>query len=196
MRVKFRWMLIPALGVGLAFGTAWGLDPAGPATHLDPGRGPGTRLMRMMDDPGMAEQLGLSEEQASRLQALALDAAKADVRTRSELMLKRLELEELLRADEPDRAAVEQKLGELSDAQHARMKQRINHRLAVQALLTPEQRAKMRKLRRLRRRHRRGFRRQRWEGRPPMREPRGQGLGFGPGSGSGPDFAPESPPHP
>lgn len=207
MRVKVNWMLIPALGLALAFGTAWAFSQSeelgGPEPGLYPGGGAGMGLGMMgeLEEPGLREELGLTDEQVSSLRTLAFDGAKSGLRTRSELMLKRLELEELLQAEEPDSAAIDQKLRELADARYTHMKQRIEHRLAVRRLLTPEQRQKLRKMRLRRRHRRREFLRRHREGRPPLRRgPHREGFGRGPGFGRDfgpgfdPDFAPVPPP--
>lgn len=185
MRRKAEWFLISALGVVLVAGTAWSLgvpedtdEQGGPPPAGFRGREP---TPGMMPDWGLEEQLGLSDEQVSKLRALGRDAAKAGIRTRSELAIQRMELEELLEADEPDRAAIDRKLRQLSEVRDALQRVRIEHRLAFRQVLTPEQRTKARTL--LRQRLHKRF-----QERGPMRHhgPRGRsGFGAGPGFGPG-----------
>lgn len=192
MKHKMYWILVAGLGVILTLGTAQAFafeDEQGAPGEPPVGHGYG--MMGMRDDPGLREELGLTEEQVKQLRALRLDAAKNGIRARSELQFKRLELEELLEADEPDRAAIDKKLRELSDARYAWMKQRVDHRLALRGVLTPEQRNKWQSLRR---RHLR----QRWHQRRRLHRPGGEGMGpgFGPGRGFGPGFGQQVAPPP
>ncbi len=189
MKPKAMWILAVVLGATLLAGTAWSQG-----FGRDGERGPGWRGrhgggMRTLDNPALQEQLGLTEEQIEQLRALRSDAAKSGIRTRAELRIRRLELRELLQAEEPDRALIEKKVREISDARTAAQMQRIDHRLAFRSVLTPEQRAKMRNLRRQFRQQRggRGF------GSGPRRfGPRRRGSG--PGRGMEPAPEPAEPP--
>lgn len=180
MSKKMKWVLVGALGLVLAVGTAWSYKQA--EDQGDPGPGPmraqGPEAMPMLDDPSLREQLGLTEEQVSKLRGLGFEAAKAGLRARSEMMLKRLELEELLQGDEPDRAALDKKIRELADTQYALLKNQTDHRLAFRQVLTPEQRTKARTL------LRQHMRQRMMERGGMMRGP--QGRGFRPGRGAGP----------
>ncbi len=71
---------------------------------------------------------------------------KAQIRNRAELEVKRLELAELLEADKPDRTPIDKKLRDISEAQFAFEKSRIDHHLAVQGALTREQREKLKQM--------------------------------------------------
>ena len=119
----------------------------------------------MLDIARLREQLGLTDDQVKQLHALRIEGAKNAIRSRADVEVKRLELRELLQADEPDRAAIDQKLRELSDARYTAQKQRIDQRLAMRDILTPEQRSKLKELRGK-------FRR----GGEPMRRPGGPGM--------------------
>jgi len=93
---------------------------------------------------GLAEELGLTEEQQTQLRALHFESAKSGLQTRTNLALRRLELEELLQQDEPNAAELDKRIRALTDAQGAATRQRIEHRMAFRRVLTPEQRAKLR----------------------------------------------------
>ncbi len=97
-------------------------------------------------DPAMREELGLTEEQQSKLRSLGFDAAKSGLRSRTDLAIRRMELEELLQQDTPDKVELDKRIKALTDAQTARTRQRIEHRLAFRNVLTPEQRTKLRGL--------------------------------------------------
>ena len=189
MKPKAMWIFAVVLGATLLAGTAWSQG-----FGRDGERGPGWKgrhggEMRMLGNPEMREHLGLTEEQTEQLRALRSDAAKSGIRTRAELTIKQMELRELLQAEEPDRALIEKKVRELSDARYAAQMQRIDQRLAFRSVLTPDQREKMRNLRRQFRQRRggRGF------GSGPRRfGPRQRGSG--PGRGMEPAPEPEEPP--
>lgn len=198
MRHKARWMVVPALGLALVLGAAWSFGFTGPQGEPPPPpmEDPQAGMMGMPEGPGVEGQLGLTEEQMTKLRALHFENAKNALRARTEATIRWMELEELLQADAPDKAAVDQKLRALSEARAAALRQQVEHRLAVNQVLTPEQRTKMRQLMRQHMRMRMG--------RPGMgmRAPQGRGFGPGRGMGRGPgqgddldfDFEPEEPP--
>ncbi|MFQ5816831.1 MAG: Spy/CpxP family protein refolding chaperone [Terriglobia bacterium] len=140
-------------------------------------------LGAVADQPGIREQLGITDAQIEQLRAAGREALKQRIRTRAEWRVKQIELQELLAADTPDRALIEKKVREIGDLQYGMLKSRVDTRLALAGILTPEQRSKLRSLRHQRMRaHRRGrgqrgFRRQRREMgerhrrlRPPQQE--------------------------
>ncbi len=115
---------------------------------------------RLADDPAAREKLGITEEQASKIRQETSEFRKTEIRGRADLQVRRLELEDLLRADSPDRAAIDKKLDEIGAARLAQTKAEVHYRLAMREMLTPEQRQKLKQMR-MEFRHR-GF-----EGRPP-----------------------------
>ncbi len=149
----------------------------------------------MIDDPQLQEQLGLTNEQREKLRAIGRDAMKKSIQNRAALHVKQMELNELLEADTPDRAAVDKKLREITDLQATMLRSRVDTRLAFAGTLTPEQRTKLRTLARQRMRGRMMSRRWGREG-FGMRGPRFGQRGFrGPGYRLGPRWQqPPSPP--
>ena len=148
--------------------------------------GPGGPRMRrrggmhgMMGGPmpaGMAEELGLTEEQQTKLRALHFETAKSGLQARTNLRLRQLELRELLEQDEPNQAELDKRIKALTDAQGAATRQRIEHRMAFRRVLTPEQRAKLRTTVRQHMRHRMMRFREGGEHRMRMRGPGGEGF--------------------
>ena len=110
-------------------------------------RGRGSHPARMLLSERARRQLGLSEEQSSRLRQLSLEARKSAIRRRADLETKQLELEELLGTVEPDRAAIDRTVQEIGALHAAQMKAGIDQRLNFQDVLTPEQRDKLREFR-------------------------------------------------
>jgi Spy/CpxP family protein refolding chaperone len=109
--------------------------------------GHGMGLAFLANDPEMRKRLGISDEQAAKIRQQTLDFRKAEIRSRADLQVKRLELHSLLAGDAPDRAAIDRTLQEVGTAQMALAKTAIDFHLAMRSALTPEQREKLRQMR-------------------------------------------------
>ncbi len=117
----------------------------------------------------MQKELDLSESQANEIRALHARDSVAEERGRKERAA-REELEALLDAPEPDRAVIAEKVRSLSELRSQALEARIDHHFALQQILTPEQRAKL-KAGRDGRSHYRGYRlRNHWRGRSHGRD--------------------------
>ncbi len=161
----------PEMGPQRGFGPRRGLEGFGPGY----GFGAGPMLGRLQ------EELGLTPEQQTKLRQQFMESRKAAVRARADQEIKRMELHELMEAENPDRAQIDRKLRELADLRYNMEKSRVDQMLNFRQALTPEQRTKLRQLRN--QFGRRGFR-----GGPGTR--RGPGRGPGPG----PEGRPPAPP--
>jgi len=117
-------------------------------------------LARLAEDPAAREKLGITADQASKIRQETFEFRKTAIRGRADFQVRHLELQDLLRADSPDRAAIDKKLDEISAARLAQSKAEVHYRLDMREILTPEQRQKLKQMR-MESRHR-GF-----EGRPP-----------------------------
>lgn len=152
-----------------------------------PGRGgPGgpERLQR---------ELGLSDEQAAQLRQQWQAERKEAIRRGADAQIARMELEEALDAPTLDEKLVAARTKSVLDLQAAATKARVDRRLALRKLLTPEQQAKMRRMGLERRGTGRAWRRHgRNAGRPGM--PPAGGPGGGPGGPGGPAEDDEEPP--
>jgi len=80
---------------------------------------------------------------AKKLEDIGFGAARTSIQGRANLEIQRLELGRLMRQDPPDRAAVDKKLDEVTQAESALRKSMIHGRLDAQAVLTKEQRQKL-----------------------------------------------------
>ncbi len=69
------------------------------------------------------------------------------IRSHAELQARQLELQSLLRRNQPDRASIDRLVREISDLRAQQMKAMIDSRFAFQELLTADQRKKLRDLR-------------------------------------------------
>jgi len=100
----------------------------------DGGRGMG--LAFLVNNPEMRKRIGITDEQAAKIRQQTLDFRKAEIRTRADLQVKRLEMHSLLAADAPDRAAIDRTLQEVGTAQMALEKNAIDFHLTMRAALT------------------------------------------------------------
>jgi Spy/CpxP family protein refolding chaperone len=90
----------------------------------------------------MMEMLKLTDQQKGQMEKLRTDLQKKQVTVQGKIAVLRIELKELFQAENPDRAAIEKKMKEVSDLQHQEKLNGLDHLFAVKAILTPEQ-AKM-----------------------------------------------------
>lgn len=154
-------------------------------------RGPGGGgrefgLFRVLNDPDIREKVGVTTEQVAKIRRQESDFRKAEIRNRADLEVKRIDLNDLLAADKPDRAAIDSKLQEISTAQMALEKSRIDNRLDMRDALTPAQRQKLRDVMK--------ERRQRDGGSRP-RGPQGAGRGGQRGPAPPPNAQGQAPSH-
>ncbi len=118
-----------------------------------PGQGPGSRgpapqyPRQRLPMQVWKEQLGLNAEQQAKLRELNFRTQKAAIDIRAGLQAKRLELQHIISAERPDRAAIDRKIAEISEARSALMKNQVEHRLGMHEILTSEQLAKLAELR-------------------------------------------------
>jgi Spy/CpxP family protein refolding chaperone len=116
------------------------------------GRG-GMMLGRLLSDPAVREQLGVTADQAAKIRQQEADFRKTAIRSRADLQIKQIDLRDMMSAEKPDRAAIDAKLQDISTARLAFEKSAVNFRLDSRDALTPDQRQKLRDLMRNRRDH-------------------------------------------
>jgi Spy/CpxP family protein refolding chaperone len=104
-------------------------------------------LARLVSNPTFRERVGITPEQAQKIQTETLNFRKTEIRNRADLEVKHLELRSLLSVDNPDRNAIDGKLQEISAARLAQAKSAINFHLDMRAALTPDQRQKLQQMR-------------------------------------------------
>ena len=109
-------------------------------------RGDGPGWMRWLHSPRIRSELDLTEEQGQKLKDIGLDAAKTAIRQRADIKIQRLELAQLMGAENPDRAAIENKLGQIGQIETALKRSMVNAFLDGRSVLTEEQRTKVKEL--------------------------------------------------
>jgi len=92
--------------------------------------------------------LELSTEQRTKLENLNLERAKKMAQLRADLKVARLDLRAAMRLDNPDPAEVKARVAAVNNARSLILESKVNHRLNVNGVLTPEQRNKLREMRR------------------------------------------------
>jgi Spy/CpxP family protein refolding chaperone len=117
------------------------------------GRGPGMMgrggpmgLNRIINNPDLREKIGVTPEQAAKIHQQETDFQKAGVMNRAKLQVAHMELNQLMSADKPDRAAIDKKLADISVAQLGQEQTRVHHQLDMKTALTPDQEAKLKTL--------------------------------------------------
>lgn len=94
--------------------------------------------------PAAVNELNLTSEQVNRLQRIQNQFVSATEPARSELQTRLQELAQLWTADNPNEAAIRNKIAQI-DALRARIRNAmVDRTLAAMRVLTPDQRAKMR----------------------------------------------------
>jgi Spy/CpxP family protein refolding chaperone len=101
----------------------------------------------LIQNEQLQKELGLNADQVEKLRQLRKRLAVAGIESRSQLQIKQLELRDLIDAKNPDRAAIDKKVQEISVLKGAQMKGIIDMRLGLQEILTPEQMSKVKEMR-------------------------------------------------
>jgi Spy/CpxP family protein refolding chaperone len=99
----------------------------------DDERMPGRDHMRMM------EALNLTDPQKVQMEKMRTELEKKQVTIHGKIAVLRVEMKELVQADNPDRNAIEKKMREVSDLQYQLKVNGLDHAFAVKGILTPEQ---------------------------------------------------------
>jgi Spy/CpxP family protein refolding chaperone len=136
----------------LALGMTLLLVPALTSVFAQRGQGRALRLrqagkMQQMRYQRLEQELGLSAEQSEKLRQLRKKVGILGIETRSQLQIRQLELRELMTAKTVDRAAVDKKVQEIANLRGTQYRNRIEMRLGMQGILTPEQQVKIQEMR-------------------------------------------------
>ncbi|MGH9736406.1 MAG: Spy/CpxP family protein refolding chaperone [Candidatus Acidiferrales bacterium] len=104
-------------------------------------------LARIARSPEMRQRLGITADQAAKIEQQTLDFRKTQIQGRADIQVHRVELASLLSADQPDRAAIDKELDAISASRLAQTKAAVNFHLAMRDALTPDQRQKLQQMR-------------------------------------------------
>ena len=88
--------------------------------------------------------LDLTAEQREKIETMRLELQKKIIPIRAQIELKQLDMRSAMKADKPGEAAILKIVREIHDLEFQIKELEIKQKLAFHALLTPEQREKMR----------------------------------------------------
>lgn len=117
-------------------------------------------LQRILHNPEVARQIGLTEDQVNTLKTEMFKAREKEIKLRAEMELIGLEQAKLMMKDDVDEDAVMKSVEKKWEIKAELAKIPIRAMLLVKKTLTPEQRAKIETVVRARARERRGERRE------------------------------------
>lgn len=148
MNLPFRVCLVLVLSISISglsvVAQDFPPDPQGGGTGAPrPGGIPAEQLLRLLGQPAAQKALVITEEQRKKIEELSFNVRKTAIQQQAALQVQRLELERLMQADTPDRAAIDKKIPEIAQAETTMMRARINALMDLRALLTKEQRDKI-----------------------------------------------------
>ena len=113
-----------------------------------PGRGgPAEMLLRLVNNPMMRERVGITTEQAAKIRQQSSDFLKQQIRSRANIEVQHIDLRNLMAAENPDRAAIDKTLEQISVLRLAQSKADVDFQLSMRNALTPEQRQKLMQMR-------------------------------------------------
>jgi Spy/CpxP family protein refolding chaperone len=134
-----RLLAVTIIGSAVLAASVWAARPEGAP-------GPGGRGGRGFDVARMQTELGLSDDQVAQLQKMKSDGRSEAIRREADLRVAEGDLQDLLKAPAVDEKAIGAKVKQVTDLQAAGTRARVDHRLALRRVLTPEQLAKMESL--------------------------------------------------
>ena len=126
-----KMALITVLAAGAVDAQTW--------TTAAPGTGQQEKkVVRMRGN--MMGKLNLTDQQKESMQKLRIEMQKKNTPLMSQIRLARLEIQQLMMAENPERAKVESQMKEISNLELKVKLNGLDHMFAVRNLLTPEQR--------------------------------------------------------
>lgn len=87
----------------------------------------------------MADKLNLTDAQKQDFAKLRIEMARKNTPLESQIRMARLEIQQTMLADKPDRAKIEKSMRQISDLQLQMKLNGLEHMFAMKEVLTPEQ---------------------------------------------------------
>lgn len=105
------------------------------------GMGPGMGMGMRMGMLGMADDLELTKDQRKQLEDLAVNFRKEMIPMRAQMQVMQIDLRQLIRSD-AKRTEIDAKIDQIGKLRTDLQKKAVGQRMAMRAVLTPEQRDK------------------------------------------------------
>ena len=116
-----------------------------PPGEFPPGGPPGLRPGLHFPPPEALAPLDLSDSQRERIDALRDKVRRASIRLEAEIRLAEMDVEEVIASDEPSERDLEDALTHLEDVRTSLLRTHAKAIIEMRALLSPKQRAKLRR---------------------------------------------------
>jgi len=98
---------------------------------------------RRSEHKRIMEDLNLNKDQIEAMRAIRLETRKKMVKVKSDAELKRIEFQEELQKEKPDKAKLDKLIGEIADLSAQRTRVMMETQVKTVEMLTPEQKEKM-----------------------------------------------------
>jgi len=119
-------------------------DPGGEPMEAPHGWGMGFGRGRMGAGMMAFRDLDLSTEQRDRIRDIRDKQTRSAIRARADMRIAQLDLMKLMRADNPDRRAIDSQIEKIGGMRTSMQKARIGTMFEIRNVLTPEQRQQLR----------------------------------------------------
>ena len=119
----------------------FGIGPLGPGRDLN---GPLALAQRLLHDPDIRQQLGITDQQAAQLEQQLADFQKTMIQDYANLQLQRIDLQKALAQQTPDKSAVNDALQRVNDARLALQKAAVDFFFTLKQEIPQEQQEKIR----------------------------------------------------
>ena len=93
----------------------------------------------------LGDEVGITPDQREDLEALYADTEEQIIESRAKMKIKRLEMERLMRSDDPDMREIRELVNEIGDARSSEMLARIERDVRTKRILGPDQMKRARK---------------------------------------------------
>ena len=106
----------------------------------------GAGMERLLDDPEIIAEIGITQTQIDKLRSLKMEATKSQIRNSAEVKILKLDFEDLLNQDNPDVKKIDAKIDEMGKLEIEMKKSMVHSIIEMKSILTDEQLEKLQEL--------------------------------------------------